>query len=162
MFPAKTVNVDQSITKEGIKITLHKVEFTSTYTRAFLKIENSNDITGRILGSVEPMAMQGKKQLRHRRFKKEFPKDGFNEINLGVIYPGAEEECVIVFQAYENIFGYFMPEKAKNHAQLTEEDIQVIDEIFMKCVVAMDRLLTKYRSPDEYVKKIFVKIGQYR
>ncbi|PWU81163.1 MAG: hypothetical protein DLM72_08420 [Candidatus Nitrosopolaris wilkensis] len=93
------MNLEQSLTKRGIKVTLHKVEFTTNYTRAFLKIENSNEPHSNLVNFVlEPVAMQGKKQLRYiSRFKKDFPQDGFSEINFSPIPPGVEEEGVAVF-----------------------------------------------------------------
>ncbi|MDQ6865005.1 MAG: MarR family transcriptional regulator [Thermoproteota archaeon] len=94
----KIVQVEQSLTNRGIKVTLNKVEFTSIYTRVFLKIENLNAPHSDLVtfGSV---AMQGKKQLRYiSSFNTDFPQDGFSEINFSPIPPGVEEEGVVVFQ----------------------------------------------------------------
>ncbi len=99
----KIVQVEQSLTIRGIKVTLHTVEFTTNFTRAFLKIENLNGPHSNLESFVlEPVAMQGKKQLRYiSRFKKDFPQDGISEINCSPIPPGVEEEGVAVFQAVD-------------------------------------------------------------
>jgi transposase len=96
----KIVQVEQTLTISGIKVTLYRVEFTMNYTRAFLKIENLNLPHSNLVGfELEPVAMQGKKQLRYiSRFKKDFPQDGLSEINFSPIPPGVEEEGVAVFQ----------------------------------------------------------------
>lgn len=53
-----------------------------------------------------------------------------------------------------------MGENAKNPSQLSDEDIHIVDEILMKCVVAMDRLLREFRYPEEYVKKSLLNIAR--
>ncbi|MDQ6668183.1 MAG: hypothetical protein M3Y53_08165, partial [Thermoproteota archaeon] len=99
----KIVQFEQDLTVRGIKVTLHKVEFTMNYTRAFLKIENLNGPHSSLVSFVlEPVAMQGKKQLRYiSRFKENFPQDGSSEINFSPIPPGVEEEGVAVFQSVD-------------------------------------------------------------
>src|SRR5437667_11802608 len=46
-----------------------------------------------------------------------------------------------------------MDENPKNPYQLTDEDRSIVDRIFISCIVVMDRLMIKYCTPEDYVKK---------
>lgn len=50
-----------------------------------------------------------------------------------------------------------MVEKTKNPPQLTEEDRAIIDQIYVRAIVSFREIMTKYRTPLEYVQKYVLK-----
>jgi hypothetical protein len=48
-------------------------------------------------------------------------------------------------------------EKTKNPSQLTEEDKSIIDQIYVRAIVSFREIMTKYRTPLEYVQKYVLK-----
>jgi hypothetical protein len=102
-FVKKIVEVEHSLTNRSVKVTINKVEFTSKYTRAFMKIENSSGHhESPVNFGFSAVLIQGKRQFGYvDRFKDVFPRDGNKEINLGSIPPGVEEQGVVVFQPVE-------------------------------------------------------------
>lgn len=102
-FVKKIVEVEHSLTNRNVKVTINKVEFTSKYTRAFLKIENlRGHHESPVNFGFSAVLIQGKRQFGYvDRFKDVFPRDGNKEINLGSIPPGVEEQGVVVFQPVE-------------------------------------------------------------
>jgi hypothetical protein len=59
----KSIIVEQSQTKSGIKFTLHKVEFSDKNTRAYLTIENNNKNTEISFYDFNSKAIQGNRQF---------------------------------------------------------------------------------------------------
>ncbi len=58
----KTVKVERTQIKAGIKMVLHKVEFSDKNTRVFLTVENLNGKTGITFYDFDTKAIQGNRQ----------------------------------------------------------------------------------------------------
>jgi hypothetical protein len=63
--PKKTIVVEKTQEKQGIRMTLHKVEFSDKNTRTYLTVENLNNTGGNDLNfrDSESIAVQGKTQF---------------------------------------------------------------------------------------------------
>ena len=50
-----------------------------------------------------------------------------------------------------------MHENAKNPSQLTDEDVGIVDELYVGCVAVMLHIIQKYRTPKRYVQEFMLK-----
>jgi len=48
-------------------------------------------------------------------------------------------------------------EDTKNPSQLTDEDRNIVDELYAGCIVVMFRIMQKYRTPKRYVQESVLK-----
>jgi len=48
-------------------------------------------------------------------------------------------------------------ENAKNPSQLTDEDVGIVDELYVGCVAVMLHIIQKYRTPKRYVQESVLK-----
>jgi hypothetical protein len=94
--PKKTVIVEKTQEQQGIRMTLHKVEFSDKNTRAYLTIENLNKTGSEDLNfrDSDSIAIQGKTQfgtttgssdVKYKNIKTTIP-------------PGIEENGVVLFE----------------------------------------------------------------
>jgi hypothetical protein len=90
---AKTVVLEKSQIKSGIKVTLHKVEFSDKNTRTYLTVDNLNPKTAISFYGSNSIAIQGNKQYSTTyTFDIVYPEIKSN------IPPGIKEEGVILFE----------------------------------------------------------------
>jgi hypothetical protein len=89
----KLINVEQSQTKSGIKVTLHKLEFSDKNTRAYLTIENNNKNTEISFYDFNSKAIQGNRQFETTTdYDVDYPKIQ-SDIPAGIV-----EDGVILFE----------------------------------------------------------------
>lgn len=92
----KTIDVNKTIEKNGVKVTLSKVELADNETRVYLSIDNQSGYTYSFY-SFNSTIIQNKKQ-----FKEESNFEaGYDEIESD-ISSGVKEEGIICFKAIEN------------------------------------------------------------
>jgi hypothetical protein len=94
--PVKTIMVEKTQDKQGIRMALHKVEFSDKNTRAYLTVENLNKTGNSDLNFMnsESMAIQGKTQ-----FGTTSGSINVNYKNIKTtIPPGIEENDVVLFE----------------------------------------------------------------
>lgn len=91
--PIKTVTVQRIQTKAGIKITLHKVEFSDKNTRLYMTVENLNGKASINFYDFNAKAIQGKRQFSTTySYDVEYPSIKSD------IPPGIQEDGVVLFQ----------------------------------------------------------------
>lgn len=92
--PAQNVvNIEQSQVKSGVKVTLHKVEFTDKNVRAFLTVENNNKNTEIKFYDFNSKALQGNRQFETTYdYDVDYPKIE-SDIPAGIV-----EDGVIIFE----------------------------------------------------------------
>jgi hypothetical protein len=94
--PKKTIIVEKTQEQQGIRMTLHKVEFSDKNTRAYLTVENLNKTGSKDLNfrDSDSIAIQGKTQfatttgsfdVKYKNIKTTIP-------------PGIEENGVVLFE----------------------------------------------------------------
>ena len=94
--PKKTIMVEKTQEKQGIRMTLHKVEFSDKNTRAYLTVENLNKTSDNDLNfrDYESIAIQGKTQFGTT--------SGSMDVNYKkiktTIPSGIEEKGVVLFE----------------------------------------------------------------
>ena len=88
----KTVKVEKTQLKAGIKVTLHKVEFSDKNTRAYLTVENLNGKAGIKFYDFDSKAIQG-----NRQFSTTYSYDVDYPSIKSDIPPGIEEDGVVLF-----------------------------------------------------------------
>jgi hypothetical protein len=89
----KTVVVEKSQIKGGIKVTMHKVEFSDKNTRAYLTVENTNQKASITFYDFNSKALQGKKQYSTTySYETDYPKIESD------IPPGIEETGIVLFE----------------------------------------------------------------
>ncbi len=94
--PKKTIMVEKTQEKQGIRMTLHKVEFSDKNTRAYLTVENLNKTSDNDLNfrEYESIAIQGKTQFGTT--------SGSMDVNYKkiktTIPSGIEEKGVVLFE----------------------------------------------------------------
>lgn len=89
----KTVGLEKTQTKGGIKVTFHKVDFSDKNTRVYLTVENVHQKASISFYDFNAKALQGNKQYStDYSFIVDYPKIESN------IPPGIEETGVILFE----------------------------------------------------------------
>lgn len=109
----KTVVLEKTQVKGGIKVVFHKVEFSDKNTRVYLTVENLNKKASVGFYDSDAKAMQGKKQysttysfdVTYPQIKSDIP-------------PGIEENGVILFEPLD----YKVQPTARFQFQATRED----------------------------------------
>lgn len=89
---AKTVKVEKTQFKAGIKVTLHKVEFSDKNTRAYLTVVNLNGKAGIRFYDFDSKAIQG-----NRQFSTTYSYDVDYPSIKSDIPPGIVEDGVVLF-----------------------------------------------------------------
>ena len=89
----KSIIVEESQTKSGIKFTLHKVEFSDKNTRVYLTIENNNKNTEISFYDFNSKAIQGNRQFETTTdYEVDYPEIQ-SDIPAGIV-----EDGVILFE----------------------------------------------------------------
>jgi hypothetical protein len=89
----KSIIVEESQTKSGIKVTLHKVEFSDKNTRVYLTIENNNKNTEISFYDFNSKAIQGNRQFETTTdYEVDYPQIQ-SDIPAGIV-----EDGVILFK----------------------------------------------------------------
>jgi hypothetical protein len=89
----KTVVVEKTQTKGGIKVVFHKVEFSDTNTRAYLTVDNVNQKASIAFYDFNAKALQGKKQ-----YSTTYSYDVDYPAIKSDIPPGIEENGIVLFE----------------------------------------------------------------
>jgi hypothetical protein len=109
----KTIVQEETQTKGGIKVILHKVEFSPKNTRVFLTVDNLNQKAAITFYDTGAKAIQGKKQYATTySYDTEFP-----NINSD-IPPGIEENGIILFEPLD----YKTPTSARLQFEAIRQD----------------------------------------
>lgn len=91
--PSNVVTIEETQEDGGIKVILHKVEFSDKNTRAYLTVENTNPDQDITFYDFNSKAIQGKKQFGTTySFDVDYPKIESN------IPPGIQEDGVVLFK----------------------------------------------------------------
>jgi hypothetical protein len=118
---AKTVVVEKSQIKAGIKIILHKVEFSDKNTRAYLTVDNTNPKASILFYDYNSKALQGKKQYSTTySYDVDYPKIESD------IPPGIEETGVVLFEPLD----YNLPSARFQFEATRQENYASFDFVF--------------------------------
>lgn len=111
----KTIDVNKTIEKNGVKVTLSKVELADTETRVYLSIDNQSGFTYSFY-SFDSTIIQNKRQFKE---ESNFEAD-YDEIESD-ISSGVKEDGIICFKAIENSNFKFICEGQSENYELDSD-----------------------------------------
>lgn len=128
----KVINVGQTMERDGAIMSLDKIEFSDSNTRAYLTLENIDSLEDLVFNEYNSRAIQGKTQyLVINNYDTNYPKIA------SVIPSGVEEKGVVLFEPLD---------LAQDTAQFTFDTTQGFDNIRFDFEIVL--------YPDRYLRQI--------